>query len=79
MGRFRRQCEDGMWCGRGPRQKEERTMRKVLSLLIPVGLGLVIASQWADIKRFLKIKQMSQADGHPENVPASGTAKYLQP
>ena len=54
-------------------------MRKVLSLLIPVGLGLVIASQWADIKRFLKIKQMSQADGHAENVPASGTAKYLQP
>jgi len=54
-------------------------MRKVLSLLIPVGLGLVIASQWADIKRLIKIKQMSQADGHPENVPASGTAKYLQP
>jgi hypothetical protein len=54
-------------------------MRKVLSLLIPVGLGLVIASQWADLKRFLKIKQMSQADGHPENVPARGTAKYLQP
>jgi hypothetical protein len=54
-------------------------MRKVLSLLIPVGLGLVIASQWADIKRYLKIKQMSQADGHPENVPAKGTAKYLQP
>jgi hypothetical protein len=66
-------------CGRGPSQKEELTMRKVLSLLIPVGLGLVIASQWPDLKRYLKIKQMSQADGHPENVPAKGTAKYLQP
>ena len=54
-------------------------MRKVLSLLIPVALGLVIASQWADIKRYIKIKQMSQADGHPENVPAKGSAKYLQP
>jgi hypothetical protein len=54
-------------------------MLKVLSLLIPVGLGLVIASQWADIQRYLKIKQMSQADGHPENVPVKGTARYLQP
>jgi hypothetical protein len=65
--------------GRGPCKKEERTMVKVLSLLISVGLGLVIASQWADIQRYLKIKQMSQDDGHPENVPARGTAKYLQP
>ena len=37
-------------------------MRKVLSLLIPVGLGLVIASQWPDLKRYLKIKQMSQEE-----------------
>jgi hypothetical protein len=54
-------------------------MGKVLSLLISVGLGLVVASQWADIKRYIKIKQMSQDDGHPENVPVKGTARYLQP
>jgi hypothetical protein len=27
----------------------------------------------------LKIRQMSQGDGHPENVPAHGTQGYRQP
>jgi hypothetical protein len=52
---------------------------KALRLLIPAGVGLVIVSQWPDIVRYLKIKQMSQGDGHPENVPAKGTARYRRP
>lgn len=54
-------------------------MGKVLSFLIPVGLGLVIASQWPDIMRYFKIKQMSQGGGHPENVPVHGIQRYRQP
>ena len=49
---------------------------KALRLLIPVGAALLVASQWADIKRYLKIKQMSAQQGHPENVPASGRSAY---
>jgi hypothetical protein len=48
-------------------------------LLIPAALGLLIASQWLDIRRYLKIKQLSQGQGHPENVPAGGTSAYPRP
>jgi hypothetical protein len=54
-------------------------IRKALLFLIATALGLVIANQWPDIVRYFKIRQMSQADGHPENVPAHGTQKYRQP
>ncbi len=54
-------------------------IRKVVALLVPAALGLIIASQWTDVVRYLKIKQMSQGDGHPENVPAHGTHRYSQP
>jgi len=49
---------------------------RALRLLVPVGATLLVASQWADIKRYLKIKQMSA--GHPENVPARGRTAYPQ-
>src|ERR1700737_5340186 len=29
--------------------------------------------------RYLKIRQLSQGNGHPENVPAHGTHAYRQP
>jgi hypothetical protein len=54
-------------------------LRKAFGLLVPIGLGLLVASQWTDIMRYLKIKQMSQGDGHPENVPVRGTKAYPQP
>ena len=49
---------------------------KALRLLVPAGAALLVASQWADIRRYLKIKQMSA--GHPQNVPASGRKAYPQ-
>jgi hypothetical protein len=30
----------------------------------------------ADIRRYIKIKQMSKGDGHPENVPVTGRSAY---
>ncbi len=47
------------------------------------GLGLallvaLVATQWQDITRYLKIKQMSIGTGHPENVPAAGRTSYRQ-
>ena len=53
-------------------------VRKALRLLVPVGAALLVASQWADIKRYLKIKQLSGGQGHPENVPAAGRKAYPQ-
>jgi hypothetical protein len=47
-------------------------VRKALWFLIPAALGALIASQWQDAARYMKIKQMSYGQGHPENVPASG-------
>ena len=49
-----------------------------LRLLIPVGLALLVVSQWPDIRRYFKIKQLSMGQGHPANVPASGRAVYPQ-
>ncbi len=53
--------------------------RKALGLLIPVALGGLVAAGWSDISRYLKIKQMSYGNGHPENVPARGRQSYLHP
>jgi hypothetical protein len=53
--------------------------RKALGLLVSVALGGLIAAGWSDIQRYLKIKQMSYGDGHPENVPARGRQSYPHP
>ena len=45
-------------------------VRKAVLLLIPLAAAGIAASQWQDITRYLKIKQMSRGNGHPENVPA---------
>ena len=47
-------------------------------MLIPAVLGLLIAGQWPDVRRYLKIK-LSQGQGHPENVPVGGTGAYVHP
>jgi len=43
--------------------------RKALLLLIPLTAAGIIASQWQDITRYLKIKQMSLGNGHPGERP----------
>lgn len=40
-------------------------LRPVLMAILP-----------ADIRRYLKIKQLSQGNGHPEIVPAVGATAY---
>jgi hypothetical protein len=50
--------------------------RKALWSIGAVALGAVIATQRQDILRYMKIKQMSYGDGHPENVPAGGRISY---
>ena len=51
---------------------------KRVRLLGPAVLALLAASQWADIRRYFKIKQLSLGQGHPANVPAKGRAAYPQ-
>jgi hypothetical protein len=51
---------------------------KTLRVLVPAAMTLLVASQWADTRRYLKIKQMSVQQGHPENVPAGGRTAYPQ-
>ena len=58
---------------------EVRGDRKAWLLLIPAVLGLLIAAQWPDIRRYLKIKQLSQGQGHPENVPVGLPPARLTP
>jgi hypothetical protein len=47
--------------------------RKALGLLVTAGTALLVASQWTDIKRYLKIKR-----DRPQDVPASGRKAYPQ-
>jgi hypothetical protein len=51
-------------------------IRKASLFVTAVAVGLVAASQWPDIRRYLKIKQLSTGQGHPEKVPAKGRARY---
>jgi hypothetical protein len=51
-------------------------MRKAVLWLVPLLLGVLIASQWQDIIRYVKIKQMSLGQGRPQVVPAAGTTAY---
>jgi hypothetical protein len=53
-------------------------IRKALPILFSAGVTLLIASQWNDIKRYARIKQLSLGQGHPENVPAEGRKAYPQ-
>ena len=53
-------------------------IKKSLGLAATLGLGLAIAVAWPDLKRYLKIKQMSTSSPHPEIVPAQGRTAYPQ-
>jgi hypothetical protein len=51
-------------------------IRKAVLWLVPLLAGAAIASQWQDIIRYAKIKQMSLGQGHPQYVPVEGTTAY---
>lgn len=53
-------------------------IRKTLPVLVSAGVTLLLASQWNDIRRYLRIKQLSIGQGHPQNVPAEGRKAYPQ-
>ena len=50
--------------------------RKTLGVLLPASVAILVASQWREIARLLKISQMSRGDGHPQAVPAGGKHVY---
>ena len=50
--------------------------RKALRVLLPASIAVLVASQWREIARYLKISRMSRGDGHPQTVPASGQHGY---
>ena len=50
--------------------------RKALLVLLPASVAVLVASQWREIGRYLKISNMSRGDGHPQAVPAGGKHAY---
>ncbi len=50
--------------------------RKTLSLLLPVSVAVLAATQWRELSRYIKLRQMSSGDGHPEIVPVEGHHSY---
>jgi len=50
-------------------------VRKALFLL-PVFVAVLAASQWRELSRYVKLRQMSSGDGHPEHVAGRGTPFY---
>ncbi len=54
-------------------------MGRALRLLLPVSIGVLIAIQWRDLVRYLKIEQLDFGDGHPELVPVEGERGYPRP
>ena len=50
--------------------------RKALGLLLPASMAVLAVSQWRELSRYIKLRQMSSGDGHPENVPVEGHHSY---
>jgi hypothetical protein len=51
-------------------------IRKTLALAGMAAIGIAVAIGWPDIRRYLKIRQISSQEGHPEMVPAEGRSTY---
>ena len=51
-------------------------VRKAFLVLLPASVVILIASQWREISRYLKIEQMSWGAGRPQAVPAVGQHAY---
>ena len=54
----------------------ETAMARKALWLLPASLAAIVASQWRDIARYLKIEQMSSGQGNPQQVPARGQHAY---
>lgn len=53
-------------------------IKKSLGLALALGVGMAVKLGWPDIKRYLKIRQVSAQRLHPEMVPAEGRTAYPQ-
>jgi hypothetical protein len=53
-------------------------IKKSFGLAATLGLGIAIAGAWPDLKRYLKIRQISASGLHPEMVPVRGRTAYPQ-
>jgi Family of unknown function (DUF6893) len=53
-------------------------IKRTLQLAVLAAVAAAIAAGWPDIKRFLKIRQVSAGKAHPEKVPAAGRTVYPQ-
>lgn len=51
---------------------------KAMGVMVSAVLGLVTATQWPDIRRYVGIKELSRGQGHPEMVPVRGRVGYPQ-
>jgi hypothetical protein len=50
-------------------------MRATVGIVMSALIAAVLMNR-QDIARYLRIRRMSQGEGHPENVPARGRAAY---
>jgi hypothetical protein len=50
-------------------------IRKTLGMATIAGVGALIASQWQDLVRYTKIREITRT-GNPGLVPARGRASY---
>jgi hypothetical protein len=53
-------------------------LRKGLMVTAVAAVAAILAGQRKDIERYIKIKRLSTGEGHPELVPAGGSAAYPQ-
>jgi hypothetical protein len=52
-------------------------IKTTIKLLVVAATGMLFALNWADIKRYVTIRQVS-ASPHPEKIPAHGRIGYPQ-
>jgi hypothetical protein len=53
-------------------------IRKMLWLSFPAVLGALVASNWQDAFRYVRMREISMGSGHPEVVPVEGRKGYVQ-
>jgi hypothetical protein len=62
----------------GPAGGGKLVIRKMLWFSVPAVLGALVASNWQDALRYIRMKEISFGKGHPEVVPAEGRKGYPQ-
>ena len=53
-------------------------IRKMLWHSFPAVLGALVASNWQDAFRYIRMREISIGRGHPEVVPVEGRTAYVQ-